>query len=186
MIRFSLFLAFFSVVLTLSAQKAESVFIDKEVLAWYDDEVKTLEKTIKLLSAEDVDYKAKKQLKKSIELINKNCLSIFHKMENFLDEETLSSLRDQVQDGGHGTALDYRNAMMRSKNSHKFTELLMTQADADQFLDNLSLIKNIDDELKQSDYSFALNTKSSTADSQLAKLSELAQKNNQLLKSKYN
>ncbi len=186
MIRFSLFLAFFAVVFSLSAQNAESVFVDKNFLEWYDKEIKTLDESIAAINKGESYVSARTQLKKSLRIINTNCLSLFEKMSRDLDEEKLAPLRETpVTESVHTNALDRKNARLRQHNSDRFDELRMTQADVEAFLDNLSKFKNLDDELQHNKYNFRETVNRSWAN-QLEQLSSLAHKNNQLLKSKYN
>lgn len=186
MIRFSLFLAFFALVFSLSAQNAESVFIDKNFLVWYDKEIKTLDESIAAINNGESYVPARNQLKKSLRIINTNCLTLFEKMSMDLDKEKLAPLRETpVTESVHTNALDRKNARIKERNSDRFDELKMTQADVDAFLDNLSEFKNLDDELKHNKYNFRETTNKSWVN-QLEQLSSLAHKNNQLLKSKYN
>lgn len=186
MIRFSLFLAFFSLVFTISAQEVESVFLNKNSMEWYDKEIKTLDKSIAEINSGESYAAARNQLKKSLRIINTNCLAIYHQMENAIDPARLASLKERkILEPGYTNVLDLRNIKMKEQNSKEFFELRMTQTDVNAFLDNLSKFKNIDDELKHAEYNFKQETDKSMTN-QLTKLSSLAHKNNQLLKSKYN
>lgn len=186
MIRFSLFLAFFSLVFSLSAQKAESVFLDQRILNWYDQEVKTLDNAISEVLKDRSNFEAKKQVKKSIEGINKTCLSLYNQMDHYLDEERLTELKAGSFES-FTNKLEFKTAEMRNaiKDSH-LKELLLTREDAELFLNNLSKIKNIEDALVHIKYNLAdKSLKSGAVANQLTSVSELAQQNNQIIKSNF-
>lgn len=149
MIRFSLILALLTLSVSIFAQKAHSVFIDNRVLNHYEEEISKLEDLQKTLSTTDEksDYKTVVALKKSSELIAERGLSIYHKMKGFLNKETLDKLdAHYLADGVQTSELVYRNERMRTQNPH-MREIVMTFSDLDLFLDNVSNIKNVADNL---------------------------------------
>lgn len=170
MIRFSLILALLTLSASIFAQKAHSVFIDNRVLNHYEEQISKLENLQKTLSSseEKTDYSTIVELRKTTEKVAERGLSIYHQMASFLDKETLERLdAHYLADGVQTSELVYRNEQMRTQNP-QMREILMTFSDLDLFLDNVSDIKNVSDNLQFNDDLKGLKAKSKSLEGLLA------------------
>lgn len=152
MIRSSLILALLSLTVCLSAQDAQSVFIEKRILKYYETELASLYDLKKNISEQEGIERNKsiKELKNSTEDLSKKGMSMYITMSSFLNKETIERLSTRLfQDGVERTALEDRNAKMRANNPN-MREILMTEQDLDAFLDNLNVIRQISEDLKYS------------------------------------
>lgn len=137
------------------AQQAESVFLDKKHLAWFDKEIAKYNTSLDYINnaqGKKIDkhayYKHKKQVQKSLQRFNNNGLTFYNLMATHLDEEVNERLRYSYGDGHDDSDLERK--IKGYRNAKNMLELKMTQADLDAYLDNLSAIKNVFDEMKTS------------------------------------
>jgi len=152
MIRISLFLVLFAASAALSAQDVQSVFIEKNLIKWYQSVIVEYDQAVKNLQEGDQKQKAqsRKAIRKILKNISNNCASMSATMLMFIDNENNESLQTVVTDGVEVNALQQRNNRIRSNKT--LAELKMSMSDYESFKANLEQITQLYKELEKAGY----------------------------------
>lgn len=131
-------------------QKAYSIFVNNAYLDVYEREMASVVKIQKEIAEnEDVKiYAALHRLEKSTEKLSRLGMSMYKKWTAYLSRENLEHLDKTIMgDGISVTHLEYQNQQNR-KNKKNHSELLLSQEDVDNFLVNVSAIRDVHEALK--------------------------------------
>lgn len=153
MIRISLFLALFCISTAITAQDSYSVFLDKDVVAWYHNTIHNLDESVRNLASDDMKVKiqCRKDIKKNLRVLNKNAKSMALQMAGFLREDRNKELsKIEMNDGVEMNRLDLVNSQIRRNKN--LVELKMSTADLEVFNSNLAKIEKADKELSEAGY----------------------------------
>ena len=146
------------VITTSAFAQKEVAFLDKNQLEWLDREVSKLNKAVALLETGRTNAdktavnQASLQIKRSFNTLTSTGLRMYERMSMYVDPATLA--RKQADPVGDNSLSDYEMELKRNRRIENLEEMSLSASDVDGFLDNISAIKDLADELAVHNFDF--------------------------------
>lgn len=192
--RIILAIIFSATFLCVQAQKVESVFIQKAVVEWFENEVTDFNKTFSAVQSGKLERqelsKAISSMKKAVRLFDDNSVKIYNRLAYPFDYQATYRWRNAIEDGKpvNGKLVsryEYRN--IKKRESGKYVEFLLTEEDVNTFLNKAAEVKESRDVISSTDRFWSVasaTTKNKTNLETLHSLNSAVQSNYDLLMSK--
>ena len=140
------------------AQNKEIVFLDKNQLEWLNNEVADLNAAVSLLEEgrtnadKSTINQASIKIKRSLMKFNSTGLRMYEKMASYLDPAKLAE-KDAPLTGDNSMS-NYQRQIETYRGVKNLEEMRLSTADVDDFLENISEIKDLSDILAVHNYDF--------------------------------